>query len=382
MEPVLAKNNGFATCFLRFIPIPRYCSRFRYFPELRGPIPRYCCRVRHSPELCGPIPRYCRRFRNFPELRGPIPRYCRRFRHFPELRGPIPRYCRRFRPPEGGGAFRKPKTQIVHHSHVVKSTLCEQLLVSSFWSAWPSVVHASLRGTISRYCRRFRQLPEASRADSSILSSFPALYGGFTGRFLDTVVVSDTYQRLRGTIPRYCRRFRHFPELRGPILRYCRRFRHFPELRRLPKAPEGSQRLPKALEGSQRLPEAPEGSRRLPKAPKGSRRLPKASEGSRRLPKAPEGSQRLPQAPEGSQRLPEAPEGYQRLPKANKGSEGYLRMDDARLFACCGPRLPKATCLWRWLACGPALALTATIPRYGRRCRCFPRWEFGVPAQR
>ena len=141
LEAVLAKNNGFAPCFLRFSPSPRYCRRFRHFPELRGPIPSYC----------------------------------RRFRHFPELRGPIPRYCRRFRPPEGGGAFRKPKTQIVHHRHVVKSTLCEQLLVSSFWSAWPSVVHASLRGTISRYCRRFRHLPEASRADSSILSSFPTL---------------------------------------------------------------------------------------------------------------------------------------------------------------------------------------------------------------
>ena len=38
---------------------------------------------------------------------------------------------------EGGRAFRRPKMHFVHHRHVVKSTLCGQLSVSSFGPAWP-----------------------------------------------------------------------------------------------------------------------------------------------------------------------------------------------------------------------------------------------------
>ena len=46
--------------------------------------------------------------------------------------------------PEGGRVFRSPKVHFVSLRCVLKSTLCGQLPVSSFWACWASAVHASV----------------------------------------------------------------------------------------------------------------------------------------------------------------------------------------------------------------------------------------------
>ena len=50
------------------------------------------------------------------------------------------------------------------------------------------------KGPFPLCCRRVQHFPEASRHDSSTLSPFRILYGGFAARFLDTVVVVDASQ--------------------------------------------------------------------------------------------------------------------------------------------------------------------------------------------